>query len=190
MSLLPVLTALAVVGSSLPPGLPAPVWPTAVDSLSTFVANRVVLDIAAPASLIWTWLPSIRKRPDIERVSLNGLVEQFGARNDFLYRDSTGRVYRHDRVEVLHWEPGVRYVAKVEYLPPADAVTIIYHVDLREAGGVTRFVMDSYSTVTIAVSGTEAERVAQVAAARKGYQDAVEKGYQAFKTSVEAAARK
>ncbi|MCC7131507.1 MAG: hypothetical protein IT352_02625, partial [Gemmatimonadales bacterium] len=49
MSMLPVLTALAVVGSALPPGRPAPVRPAAVDSLSTFVANRVVLDIAAPA---------------------------------------------------------------------------------------------------------------------------------------------
>lgn len=189
MSPLPALTLLlATTLASTPAVSPSGPAGTA-DSLSTFVANRVVLDIAAPASLIWSWLPSIRKRPDIERVSLNGLAEQFGARNDFLYRDSTGKVYRHDRVEVLHWEPGVRYVAKVDYLPPGEATTIIYNVDLHEAGGVTHFVMDSYATVTIAVSASESERVAQLAAARQRFQDAVVKGYQTMKGAIEAAAR-
>ena len=160
------------------------------DSVTTVVANRVVLDIAAPASLIWSYLPSIRQRPGMEKVSLNGLSDQFGSRFDTILRDSTGKVTRHDRVEVLHWEPGVRYVAHVTYLPPAEPITIVYNVDLRESGGITHFVMDSYSTVTLPGGGTEAERVARLATRRREWQDAVTQGYQAFKRDIEAAAKK
>ena len=33
------------------------------DSFVVTVANRVVLDIAAPAALVWSYLPGLRKRP-------------------------------------------------------------------------------------------------------------------------------
>jgi hypothetical protein len=164
--------------------------PPPADSVSVTVANRVILDIAAPASLIWSHLPGIRQRPNIERVSLNGLTDQFGSRFDSIYRDGTGKVTRHDRIEVLHWEPGVRYVALVTYLPPAPAITIVYNVDMKESGGVTRFVMDSYSTLKLDGSGTEAERIARLAKQRAEWQEAVEKGYQAMKQEIELAARK
>ncbi len=109
------------------------------DSITATIASRVVLDIAAPASLVWSFLPSIRKRPNMEKVSLNGLTDQFGARFDTIFKDNAGKVTRHDRIEVLHWEPGVRYVALVTYLPPAEPVTIVSNVDLKESGGITHF---------------------------------------------------
>ncbi|MBM4187018.1 MAG: hypothetical protein FJ206_06865 [Gemmatimonadetes bacterium] len=163
--------------------------PTIGDSVPVTVANRVVLDIAAPAGLIWQFLPGLRTRPGMETVSLNGLREQFGSRFDTIHRDSTGKVTRHDRIEVLHWEPGVRYVALVQYLPPASPVTIVYNVDLRETGGSTHFVMDSYATIRFPADGSESDRIAKVAAQRAEWQRAVETGYQAFKKDVEAAAR-
>ncbi|MSR03886.1 MAG: hypothetical protein EXR94_14300, partial [Gemmatimonadetes bacterium] len=89
------------------------------DSFVAVIANRVVLDIKAPAALAWSFLPSIRKRPNMEKVPLNGVTDQVGARFDTIFRDSTGKVTRHDRLEILHWEPGVRYAANVTYLPPA-----------------------------------------------------------------------
>lgn len=163
--------------------------PAPGDSAPVTVANRVTLDIAAPARLIWDYLPGLRARPGMEKVVLNGLTEQFGSRFDTIYRDSTGKVTRHDRIEVLHWEPGVRYVALVRYLPPATPITIVYSVDLTERAGVTRFVMDSYSTLTFPTDGTEAEQVARVGKQRQEWQAAVEAGYLAFKNTVEAAAR-
>lgn len=163
--------------------------PAVPDTLSTIVANRVVLDIAAPPHLIWSFLPSIRQRPNMEVVSLNGLRDQFGSRFDTIFRDSTGKVTRHDRVEVLHWEPGNRYTALVTYLPPAEPITIVYNVDLRAQAGSTHFVMDSYATVRVASGGTEAERVARLAAQRAEFQSAVLKGYESFKKEVEAAAK-
>lgn len=161
----------------------------AADSIAVTVANRVVLDIAAPAALIWRYLPSLRERPNMERVSLNGLTDQFGARFDTIFRDSTGAVTRHDRIEVLHWEPGTRYVALVTYLPPAEPITIVYNVDLHESGGTTHFVMDSYSTVKFPNSRSEPERVARLAAQRQEWQVAVVRGYEALKREIEAAAK-
>lgn len=163
--------------------------PAAGDSTPMTVANRVTLDIAAPASLIYGYLPGLRARPGMEKVVLNGLSEQFGSRFDTIFRDSTGKVTRHDRIEVLHWEPGVRYVALVRYLPPSVPVAIVYSVDLTERAGVTRFVMDSYSTVMFPSDGSNADLVARVAKQRQEWQTAVEAGYQAFKKDVEAAAR-
>ena len=55
-------------------------------------------------------------------------------------------------------------MALVTYLPPAEPVTIVYNVDLKESGGITHFVMDSYSTAKLKVEGTESERVAGLAA--------------------------
>lgn len=160
------------------------------DSVRATFVNRVVLDIAAPASLVWSFLPSIRKRPNMEKVVLNGLSDQFGSRFDTIFKDSAGKVTRHDRIEVLHWEPGVRYVAHVTYLPPAPPISIVYNVDLKESGGITHFVMDSYSTEMTPEAGTEAERVARLAAQRQEFQDGVVKGYQALKADIEAAARR
>lgn len=162
---------------------------TREDSVPATFVNRVRIEINAPAATVWRYLPGLRPRPGMEKVSLNGLENQFGARFDTIYRDSTGKVTRHDRIEVLHWEPGVRYVALVRYLPPSPPITIVYNVDLKEEGGVTRFVMDSYSTLTTSAAGTEAERVERLATQRRQFQDAVETGYRAFKTDVEAAVR-
>ena len=163
---------------------------TGADSSEVTVANRVVLEIAAPANLIWSYLPGLRQRPGMETVVLNGLREQFGSRFDTIYRDSTGKVTRHDRIEVLHWEPGRRYVAVVRYLPPSPPITIVYNVDLVERDGLTRFVMDSYSTLAFPTGGSEAERIARLAKQRAEWQEAVEKGYAAFKREVEAAAKR
>lgn len=164
--------------------------PTTIgDSVPVTVANRVVLDIAAPAKVVWSYLPGIRPRAGMEKVILNGLRDQFGSRFDTIYRDSTGKVTRHDRLEVLHWEPGTRYLALVKYLPPAAPITIVYNVDLKETAGVTHFVMDSYSTIMFSADGPESERVAKLAKQRAEWQDAVEKGYQAMKREVEAAAK-
>jgi hypothetical protein len=160
------------------------------DSFSTVIANRVELDIAAPASLVWSFLPSLRQRPRMERVPQNGLLDQFGARFDVIFRDSLGTVTRHDRVEVLHWEPGVRYTAHVNYLPPAGPIDIIYNVDLRETGGITHMVMNSYATLKLPDPGTDAGRVAATATERQTAQTAVEKGYQALKADIEYAAAK
>ena len=70
---------------------------TRADSTLVTVANRVVLDIKAPALLVWSFLPGIRRRPNLEKVVLNGLSDQFGSRFDTIYRDSAGTVTRHDR---------------------------------------------------------------------------------------------
>ncbi len=186
------LSLLLVVGLA-PAGrhnVPAPAPAAIADSVPATFVNRVVLDIAAPASLVWTFLPSIRQRPNMEKVSLNGLRDQYGSKFDTIFKDTTGMVTRHDRIEVLHWEPGVRYVAHVTYLPPAPLISIIYSVDLKEAGGITHFVMDSYSTEMTPGAGTEAERVARLAAQRQDFQDAVVKGYQALKVEIEAAAKR
>jgi hypothetical protein len=159
------------------------------DSYQTVVVNRVVLDIAAPAALIWSHLPGIRVRPNIRRVPQDGPADGLGSTADFIYTDSAGKVTRHDRVTVLHWEPAVRFVARVRYLPPAPPLEIIYNVDLKESGGSTHFVMDSYTTLTLARTGDSKAQVAAEAAQRREWQSAVEKGYDAFKREMEAAAK-
>lgn len=161
----------------------------ATDTVAVTFVNRVAIDIAAPASLIWGYLPSIQNRPGMEKVLLNGIADQYGSRFDNIYRDSTGKITRHDRVEILEWKPGVRYVALVNYLPPAEPITIIYNVDLAERNGVTHFVMDSYATERLAKTGTEAEWVARLAKQRGEFQDAVDKGYLAMKATIERAAK-
>ena len=185
MTLSITLAVLMRLATTRPVSMPAP-----ADSFVVTVANRVVLDIAAPAALVWSFLPGLRQRPNMEKVSVNGLTDEFGARFDTIFRDSTGKITRHDRIEVMHWEPGVRYTAHVTYLPPAGGIDIIYNVDLRETGGTTHFVMDSYSTVKLPDPGTETARVASLAARRKEWQDAVEKGYQTLKGDIETAARR
>jgi hypothetical protein len=160
------------------------------DSFQVVMANRVVLDIAAPAAVVWSFLPSIRQRPNMEKVSLNGVSEQAGARMDVIFRDNAGKVTRHDRLEVLHWEPGVRYAAHITYMPPAPPMQIVYNVDLRESGGVTHFVMDAYATVQLADPGNDAARVARYTAQRREFQEATSKGYEALKREMEAAARR
>ena len=101
----------------------------------------------------------------VDRSRFRTAIRRFpNGRPPALTSEETGKVTRHDRIEVLHWEPGVRYVALVTYLPPAEPVTIVYNVDLKESGGITHFVMDSYSTAKLKVEGTESERVAGLAA--------------------------
>lgn len=173
-------------GPTPPRRFPGPV----VDSFVAVIANRVVLDIKAPASLVWSYLPSIRQRPNMEKVSLNGVTDQAGARFDTIFKDSTGKVTRHDRLEVLHWEPGIRYAANVSYLPPAPPLSIVYNVDLRESGGVTHFVMDAYATVKLADPGTDAGRVAAYTADQRESQQSTAKAYEGLKREIEAAAKR
>jgi hypothetical protein len=90
------------------------------DSFETTVVNRVVMDVAAPAALIWSHLPGIRIRPNVE------------------LRDAT---------------PG-----------------------------------DSYSTVRLP-SGPDPQTQAEREAQRRAEWQRVERGYQALKTEVEAAAK-
>ncbi len=163
--------------------------PAPADSFRATIVNRVVLDIAAPAKAIWTYLPGIRIRPNVERVSLNGLLDQLGARFEMIYRDSAGTITRHDRLDVLVWEPGVRYVARVSYLPPAAPTDIVYNVELRQSGGITHFVMDSYSAVELPAGGTAADRLARQVAAQESAQQFVVAGYTRLKAEIEAAAR-
>ncbi len=173
---------------------PSPTSPraqvAAADSFVAVIANRVVLDIKAPASLVWSFLPSIRKRPNMEKVPLNGVTDQVGARFDTIFRDSTGNVTRHDRLEVLHWEPGVRYAANVSYLPPAAPLSIVYNVDLRESGGITHFVMDAYATVKLPDPGTAEGRLAAYTADQRQSQESTAKAYEGLKRDIEAAAKR
>ena len=151
------------------------------DSFVAVIANRVVLDIKAPAALVWSFLPSIRKRPNMEKASLNGVTDQVGARFDTIFRDGAGTITRHDRVEVLHWEPGVRYAAHITYLPPASPIDIVYNVDLHESAGSTHFVMDAYATVKLPDPGTDAGRVARYVADRHEFQELTTQGYQGLR---------
>ena len=176
-----------------PPPTPAtPIRPIAAvaDSFVAVIANRVVLDIKAPAALVWSFLPSIRKRPNMEKVPLNGVTDQVGARFDTIFRDSTGKVTRHDRLEILHWEPGVRYAANVSYLPPAPPLSIVYNVDMRESGGVTHFVMDAYATVKLPDPGTAEGRPAAYTADQRQSQESTAKAYEGLKRDIEAAAKR
>jgi hypothetical protein len=168
---------------------PAAIVTAPADSYQTVVVNRVVLEIAAPASLVWSYLPGIRVRPGVERKEQKAEIEGFGARYDLIYRDDKGAVTRHDRIQVIHWEPGVRFVALVRYLPPAPPLEIVYNVDLAETKGVTHFVMDSYSTVKLPAGPDPFDQVERESKQRAVGQAAVEKGYQALKAEIEAAAR-
>ncbi len=162
----------------------------AADSFQAVLANRVVLDIKAPAMVVWSFLPSIRQRPNAEKVPLNGVTDQAGGRFDMIFRDSTGKVVRHDRLEVLDYEPGERYAAHITYLPPASPMQIVYNVDMRESAGITHFVMDAFATVWLPDPGSDAERVALYTMRRKEFQEATSKGYAGLKDEVEAAARR
>ena len=189
---LALLLGLAIPPADARPGptLSPRVDATVADSFVAVIANRVVLDIKAPAALVWSFLPSIRKRPNMEKVSLNGVTDQVGARFDTIVRDSTGRITRHDRLEVLHWEPGVRYAAHITYLPPAAPIDIIYSVDLHESEGSTHFVMDAYTTLKLPDPGTDAGRVARQVADQQQAQVGVIAGYQSLKRDIEAAAKR
>ena len=178
------------IGAQPDPGLSRRLEAVGADSFVAVIANRVVLDIKAPASLVWSFLPSIRKRPNMEKVSLNGVTEQAGARFDTIFRDSTGKVTRHDRLEVLHWEPLVRYAANVSYLPPAPPLSIVYNVDLQESGGITHFVMDAYATVKLPDPGTAEGRLAAYTTAQGQTQSSTAKAYEGLKLDIEAAAKR
>lgn len=174
-------------GPSARPASPLP--STTVDSFTVVVSNRVVLDIKAPAATVWSFLPSIRKRPLTERIALNGALDQLGSRFDVVTKDSSGKVTRHDRLEVLHWEPTVRYAAHVTYMPPADPITIVYNVDLKESAGVTHLVMDAYATVRLPDPGTDQGRLAAYVKEVQTSQEQTSAAYQGLKAQMEAAAK-
>lgn len=190
-SAIALLTGLLIFPAGTPPSLTSPrAAVAAADSFVAVISNRVVLEIKAPASLVWSFLPSIRKRPGMEKVPLNGVTDQVGARFDTIFRDSTGKITRHDRLEVLHWEPGVRYAANVSYLPPAPPLSIVYNVDLRESGGITHFVMDAYATVRLPDPGTAEGRLAAYIADQRQSQESTAQAYEGLKRDIEAAARR
>ena len=92
--------------------------------------------------------------------------------------------------EVLPSEPWVRDAAHVTYLSPASPIDIIYNVDMREANGVTHFVMDAYTTLKLPDPGTDSGRVAAQLADQREAQVGVTKGYDLLKRDIEAAVKR
>jgi hypothetical protein len=160
------------------------------DSLKVVMANRVEFEVKAPAAVVWSFLPSIRPRPNMTKVVLNGVVDAAGSRFDTIFRDSLGAVVRHDRLEVLHHEPGRRYAANITSLPPGPPMQIVYNVDLEERNGVTHFVMDAFATVWIPDAGSDAARQALYTARRRDFQEATTRAYEGLKLEMEAAAKR
>jgi hypothetical protein len=154
------------------------------------MANRVEFDVQAPAAVVWSFLPSIRPRPNMTKVVLNGVVDAAGSRFDTVFRDSQGAVVRHDRLEVLHYEPGRRYAAHITTFPPAPPMQIVYNVELKERDGITHLVMDAYATVWIPDAGSDAARQALYTARRREFQEGTTKAYEGLKLEMEAAAKR
>jgi len=153
-----------------------------------FMVNRADMNIKAKPEEIWSYLPGIRVKEGMTYTPLNDLRNQKGAEYLLITKNEKGEVTKTDQFELLHYELGVRFVAKITYLPPMPAFNIFYNVELTDNGdGSTRFVMDSYTWVnTKTLLGTNTIDLKTKVALHKQSQGFIDKSYNLLKERIEA----
>jgi|GEM_PF-1868064 len=157
-------------------------------SENIFLVNRANINIKASPKAVWRYLPGIQIKEGVTYQSLNPLEKQAGAEYLLITKNEKGEITNKDQYEILHYEPGVRFVAKVTYLPPMPAFNIFYNVELTEQhDGSTQFIMDAYSWVnTEALLGTKTIDLKTKKLLQIQSQQTIDKSYQLLKERIEA----